>query len=61
MVTTVIRVTNLLGWVGLTSLIWYAVDPDTVELMFGISLNIVLFLTTDYVIRVISSEVAKGA
>jgi hypothetical protein len=61
MVTTVIRVANLLVWVGLTWLTWYAVDPSTVELLLGIVINCLLCLTTDYIIRVISSEVAKGS
>jgi hypothetical protein len=61
MVTTALRVINLLAWTGLTLLIWYGVNPSTVVLMFGIALNLVLFLITDFIIRVISSEVAKGA
>lgn len=60
-VTTIVRVANLLAWSGMTWLIWYAVNPDTIELMCGIGLNAVLCIMTDYVIRVISSEVAKGA
>lgn len=61
MVTTALRVINLLAWTGWTLLIWYGVNPGTVVLMFGIALNLVLFLITDFIIRVISSEVAKGA
>lgn len=61
MVTPILRVINLLGWVGLTSFIWYAVDPNTIELLLGIALNSFLCLTTDYLIRVIGSELAKGA
>jgi hypothetical protein len=59
MVMAIIRVTNLLIWVGLTWLIWYAVAPATVELLLGIALNGGLCLITDFVIRVISSEVLK--
>jgi hypothetical protein len=58
MVTNILRVGNLLAWVGLTCLIWYAVT-GTVVLLFGIALNIALHLITDFIIRVISSEVAK--
>jgi hypothetical protein len=61
MVTTIVRVANLLAWIGWTLFMWYAVSPGTVVLMFGIALDIALCLITDFIIRVISSEVAKGA
>jgi hypothetical protein len=60
MVTTILRIINLLVWIGLTCLTWYAVNPGMAELLFGIALNCMLCLITDYVIRVIRSEVAKG-
>ena len=49
------RVINLLFWICLTWLIWYVVNPSTVELMSGIALNSILCLLTDYVIRVVRS------
>lgn len=53
MVATILRIVNLLVWVGLTLLTCYAVNPGIVELLFGTAVNSTLCLLTDYVIRVI--------